>query len=243
MILFANHRRTKNVGDLACTPYEYFGFPDKKLTDISGELPEAHAVVLGGGAIEYMMAGKQAVQQRAKARHKVAWGIGASQHGSSCHPAPPSGFDLLGLREFGREGGIYVPCASCMADFFDSVPPAETEIVTFFNADPRISRPELPDFPAMTNESSLEGTLAFLARGEVVMTNSYHGAYWASLMGRKVVCFPYSSKFHGYKCPPAMATVETWKEVLPRARAYSDYLDDCRYENLKFFRRVADLIY
>jgi len=243
MILFANHRRTKNIGDLVCTPYYYFGFPNKKLVDASGELPESHAVIFGGGAIEYMMAGENAVQRRAQAKYKIAWGVGSSRHGSTQHPAPPTGFDLMGIREYGREGGIYVPCTSCMADFFDAVPAPETEVVTFFNADPKITKPEIPGFPTLENVSSLESTLSFLARGETVITNSYHGAYWSTLMGRKVICLAYSSKFYGYKCPPVMATLETWKEAMPKTRSYSEYLDDCRHENLKFFKQVTDLIY
>jgi len=243
MILFAHLRHTKNVGDLACTPYHYFSLPGKKLADINSDLPESDAVIFGGGAIEYTMAGEKGVQHRVKAKRKIAWGVGSSAHGKKTHPAPPKGLDLTGIREYGREGGTYVPCVTCMLPFFDNVPAPETDVVTFFNADSKIAKPEIGDFPTLENVSSLQETLSFLARGETVITNSYHGAYWATLMGRKVVCFPYSSKFYGYKCPPIMSDKDSWQEALPQARAYSEYRDDCRYENLQFFKKVTDLVF
>lgn len=244
MILFANLRNTTNVGDLACTPYHYFSLPDKSLSHVLADMPDCDAVIFGGGAIEYAFGKSHRVQDKVAAKHKIVWGAGTSIWGSQNHPAAPDGFDLVGVREYGREGGDYVPCASCMLDFFDAVPAPDTEIVTFLNADSRVTLPNLPDeFPALKNTSSLDETMRFLARGETVITNSYHGAYWSLMMGRKVVCLPYSSKFYGYKFAPAMATHETWKEAIGEARSHPEYLEDSRHENLRFFKKVTDLIF
>ena len=42
-------------------------------------------------------------------------------------------------------------------------------------------------------------TIEFIGSGDVVVTNSYHGAYWATLLGKVVVAFPWASKFYGLK--------------------------------------------
>lgn len=243
MIAFINIKKTKNVGDIFCTPYHYFSLSEKQHFHIGDAVPDSEAVIFGGGAINYNLSGPDGAQHKVNARRKIAWGIGASQHGSDRHPPVPQGFDLAGVREYGREGGVYVPCVSCMLSLFDAPPIADTEVVTFFNADSKIKSPQIPDFPTMQNIASIEATIAFLARGRTVITNSFHGAYWSLLMNRNVICIPYSSKFFGFKYPPTMATVENWKDGLMKTTVANGYLEECRYENLKFFKAVTDLIF
>ncbi|WP_187830148.1 polysaccharide pyruvyl transferase family protein [Siccirubricoccus phaeus] len=242
MIAFAHIHRTKNVGDRMCTPALYFQFPEAQVFNINDRIPPCDAVIFGGGAIEFAMRGEEGAQRKVEARRRIAWGIGSSQHGTERHPAPPSGLDLIGLREYGRKGGEYVPCVSCMSEHFDKSYDIAHDAVLFVNYDKKLTEPNIQGIPKSYNDGSLAETIAFLASGAVVVTNSYHGAYWATLLGRKVVCLPYSSKFFGYKYPPTMATEETWRDRMREATAYPEALQDCRAHNLSFYNKVQDLL-
>ena len=65
--------------------------------------------------------------------------------------------------------------------------------------------------------------LEFLGSSEVVVTSAYHGLYWATLLGRKVVVANmFSSKFAAFPYPPALPraqdTLEGQPSVLPSER-------------------------
>jgi hypothetical protein len=238
---FLHIRNTGNIGDLYSAPNHYFPFPDSAAFHLTDPVPPCDVAVYGGGALDALFAPDRNTLRRVKAKYRVAWGIGATLRGTNEHPPIPPGFDLIGVREWNRPGADYVPCVSCMHGFFDSVPAATRDIVLFVNGDTRIRMPRIADLPMLDNRASIDDTLAFLASGNTVVTNSYHGAYWATLMGRRVVCLPYSSKFHGYKHPPVMADDRNWRDALPAARAYPESLEDARAQNRAFHAKVMSL--
>jgi hypothetical protein len=149
--------------------------------------------------------------------------------------------DLVGARELGRDGAVYAPCVSCMHPIFDRAFEPRHPAVFFYNADRKIARPAVEGLPERKNIASFEETIAFLASGDTVVTNSFHGVYWATLLNRKVVCLPYSSKFFGFRFPPTYAAPETALEAIKGAVAYPQALEDCRRETLAFKDRVMDL--
>jgi hypothetical protein len=87
-----------------------------------------------------------------------------------------------------------VPCASCMHPVFDEehVP---TRKVVRYSAARRVDVSNGED-PHMTNEDGdIETAVRFLGSAEKVITSSYHGAFWAELLGREVEMVPWGSKF------------------------------------------------
>jgi hypothetical protein len=239
---FLHIKNTGNIGDLYSAPYHYFDFPEWASYHLTDPVPPCDVAVYGGGALDALFAPERNVARRIKARFRVAWGIGATLRGTTEHPPVPAGFDLIGVREWNRPGADYVPCVSCMHRFFDAVPEPAHDIVLFVNGDTRIRMPRITDLPMLDNRASIDDTLAFLASGQTVVTNSYHGAYWATLMGRRVVCLPYSSKFHGYKYPPVMADDRTWREALAATQTYPEALQDARACNRSFHEKVMNLL-
>jgi hypothetical protein len=92
-------------------------------------------------------------------------------------------------------------------------------------------------------ERSFSKVLDFLASGEVLLTSSYHGAYWGMLLNRKVILINvFSSKFHGFKHQPPIATEEGWKSKHSEAHNYPEALAECRNANLQFSEKVRDLL-
>ena len=84
--------------------------------------------------------------------------------------------------------------------------------------------------------------LEFLASGSVILTSSYHGVYWGTLLNRRVIAFPFSSKFSYFKHGVPLVTADDWKQQLKVARNYSNALIECRQANESFARDVVALL-
>jgi len=244
MIQFRNIRNTGNIGDLASSPAAYFDWPEHHVGNYEEAIPPCDAVIFGGGTLTSWAEGR--APKGAKA---ILWGTGSTNHGET-EPSPdPEGFDMIGTREwtFDREvTGKYVPCASCMSPLFNLKYYVKHEAVRFMNASPQIkSRYPLGanDLPTMENTESFEDTIMFLGSAETVVTNSFHGMYWATLLGKRVIFQPYSSKFWRQKFPAAMiANANDWRGVAGWVKQHPNALADCRAQNWSFYERVMELI-
>lgn len=84
----------------------------------------------------------------------------------------------------------------------------------------------------------------FLASAKVVITNTYHGVYWATLLGKKVLCYkPFSSRFFHTKYPPVFieSLTENLDENINNSKNYLESLNECRLANDNFYVKVASL--
>jgi hypothetical protein len=250
MLTFVHVSHTDNTGDLMSSPRHWFVWPSETravdFRTVRGPLPGP--VIAGGGALTFWILRGGLYDSPGP---KIAWGVGTTLHGETEPlPDPPEGegyFDLVGVREWSaaREAaGRWAPCASCMSALFDDPPAPTRPTVRFLNADPNIRRKYPLGFdhlPTMYNTEPMAEIVAFLASAETVVTDSYHGVYWATLLGRGVVCQPYSSKFHGFRHPPAM--IAPGAEALPRVGInYPHALAECRAATWAFYHRVQDVL-
>ncbi len=89
-------------------------------------------------------------------------------------------------------------------------------------------------------EAYFESVIQFLASAEIVVTNTYHGAYWATLLNRKVIVIaPFSNKFMGFKYEPVIVRgLKDVKDAVHDARRYPEALSDSRELNVAFYQRV-----
>jgi hypothetical protein len=243
LIRFVHIRNTRNTGDRASCPDVWFDFGlDVEVLNYSDPVPDGGTVVYGGGTLINWLATRRGPLPRA--RH-VIWGAGSSRSGMTAPWPDPEGFDLVGIRDWSVEReamGRYAPCVSCMSPLFDRDRPVTREAVAFVNADPSKRRPVV-NLPTMDNTAPMERIVEFLASAEVVVTNSYHGVYWATLLGRHVVCVPYSSKFHGFRHPPTMSRDGAdWRGKARTAPAYPEALESSRAATRAFHARVMEVI-
>lgn len=232
--LYRTAGSTNNIGDIASSPLHYFGFGGyKAIQNSDGMRSNADAWVVGGGVIE-----PEWYRVPHKPSKLILWGCGAS--GSQLeYPTWLEKAQLVGLRDYGV-GYDWVPCASCMSPLFDAQYSVEHRLVVYKHA----VRGSLPEHmaPRMSNCGvTFEQVVRFLGSGEYVLTDSYHGAYWATLLGRKVIVVPWSEKFKHYKHMPTFLSGEL-EEAMSRAVAYPEALADCRSANIAFADRVANLL-
>lgn len=243
MIVFSHIRNTPNTGDFASCPAQWFDFPEHRVKNYDEPIVNAKAVIYGGGTMNNWLRGRKPLGVPC-----IAWGIGSSRHGETEPWPDPHGFSLVGVREWSEEreaAGLWAPCASCMSPLFDGTWPTKHEAVLFVNASPSIKDRygvAVGGLPVMENDRPMAEIVAFLASAEVVVTNSYHGVYWGALLGRRVVCLPYSSKFYGFRHPPAYSRDRglDWRHAANAALVYPAALAECRAASRAFYGRVME---
>ena len=259
-ILNAHIMDTGNIGDIFSGPWRYF--PELQMQPVEfhqfgkGSMVDGHVVIGGGGLfhqdehgvpVDHVIELRQLLSSTKGMR--IGWGLGTMYEDNSL-PAPPNEFkgqwELLGLRDWRGPKYIWVPCASCMHPIFDQKFQTETRVVVYSHNRHPIPRGKLPhrmntcpknaDYNQVFRE-----TIKFLSMGQVVVTSSFHGAYWATLLGRGVVVVPWASKFYTLKHPPVFTTAERWLNEVGNAPVYPGALEECREANRSFAATVKEL--
>ncbi len=262
-----HRRQTSNIGDITSAPLGYFTLStDQQLMEISGwghenaarrqkwlaQFERGRGIILGGGGLmEYEKVRPSFEFVARSGRKAVIWGAGNNSAGNWPSARPSFGqdysaFGLIGCRDHGYEslGFEWVPCASCMHPGFDA-PPAPTRDLLFYgNPGPKGTR-RLPkgfaeDQAAWNRSTTIEEVIAALASAETVVTTSYHGAYWATLLGRKVVGVRVTAKFYGFRHAIPLCVLDDWPRYARLARTYPEALEECRAANRAFAAKVAD---
>ena len=101
---------------------------------------------------------------------------------------------------------------------------------------------DLNNKPKMINNNhDFEEVVKFLGTANYVITNSYHGMYWALLLKRKVVAVPFSNKFDFFSYDVPMGRIEDWSELLERSTIYDNALEECRLLNNEFYKKTLTL--
>jgi len=221
----------RNVGDENCSPGRYFDLGP--VVDI-GSVPQAEVIIYGGGT----MAVEASSHARSRSGLKVAWGIGHTERGRLGRHVDPdySAFDLAGSRDWGVGGKVrWVPCASCLSPLFDQEYPITREVA--FYGHRLLSPLSGPD--SLNNDCmDMAKVIAHLASAVTIVTSSYHGVYWATLLGREVVALPYGSKFFSMRHQPTFVDEYDGQP----GRSYPEALDECRAANRDFFNSLNDLV-
>jgi hypothetical protein len=160
-----------------------------------------------------------------------------------------------GVRDF-VEGFEYLPCASSLLDFEHAqLLQPKYPFVVFEHKDIPIHIPSThPVSPAQrisnqchnctfaSEEGGAQRVLQFMSRGRVVLTNSYHGLLWATLLGRKVVIMPDKGnsavKLAMFPYPHRRFSGDLAAD-LANAIAYPDALQEARELTHNYYRRLA----
>jgi hypothetical protein len=239
-----------NTGDLHSTPILYFDFPVKVKhneiykTRIRPKRLKDNVVIVGGGGTlgNHYFASNMKTIAESKALKRIAWGIGHNLHGSDKIQFPDylQKFDLVGIRDY-EFGYDWVPCASCLHPLFDKEYPIQHEIVVYEHYS--FSRLPIRGYPKLNNRTyDLEKILKFLGSGNIILTSTYHGAYWGIILNRKVIIVnPFSSKFYGMKHQPPIATDRNWNDKIKDAKNHPEALHECRTANKKFADKIFDI--
>lgn len=250
-VVFKHIRASRNLGDTWCSPYDHIPALaaqwDATVQDIDEPTPPCDAVIYGGGKIVGGLAAQMGANDLA-ARWRIAWGVSTVQK----FPISPRygrafrRLTLVGSRDWGDRQFTFAPCASCMAPEFDQPQDETHDVVAYLHhwRAPEMGLRVPPHIPVLDNTCpSFAEAVRFISSGRIVVSNSYHGVYWALLLGKRVLCIPFSNKFHNFRVAPGYASPADWQTSLGRATGSREILGLCREATDAFRRRVEELIY
>tara|TARA_B110000093_G_C12959563_1_gene406540 strand:+ start:2236 stop:2997 length:762 start_codon:yes stop_codon:yes gene_type:complete len=252
-MIYEVHRKVKNnVGDYYCNPSRYF---DMNCT--SGELMyndypiENNNLIVGGGGLIHKKFSNHIQTLMAKdPATTTLWGIGhnfgkkhiAKTKGDVYYPEWIKDATLIGIRDWieGYEK-YYLPCVSCLHPAFDKEYESKREVVYFTHAfKSKFTNPET--LPYMkNNEMDFDKVIEFLGSAKTIVTDSYHGAYWAQLLGKNVQVASWSVKFNHMKHQPHFINSINDKYT-KKKNTVDGFLQECRELNNKFYQKFLTLL-
>lgn len=256
MILQAIHERNKmNTGDMQSCFTEHFDVYERDtqrkveiihldLVKESHLVDPAQPVIIGGGGMLVDNLHSLHLKNIIDANRymPVLWGIGVNNNNKAMGDKIPAWVkqgSIAGIRDWqlARESeNQYVPCASCLHAAFDKEYAITHEAVCFEGNKLNLPLPTHHCGEGMP----MEEIIAFLASGRTIVTSSYHGMYWGTLLNREVIVIPnaHSSKFYYFLRHVPNATVDNWKQFIGHGISQPGFLQECRDANMDFARFV-----
>jgi len=159
-----------------------------------------------------------------------------------------SEYRMVGLRDWHGEDSRYrwVPCASCLHPAFDRKYTVRNEVIWFEHKKRMFKDFGDDSIPRFVNSgNNIEQTIELLASARVILTNSYHGAYWGTLLGRKVIVMDaWSTKFNFMRHAPMLlnSRKQHWRDCVDQAPVYPNALEQCRLANHDFWQELIENI-
>ena len=151
-------------------------------------------------------------------------------------------FDITGLRDWDT-GHAWAPCASCMHSALRKNYKIKNDIIWFEHKKQLIKDFGNDPIPRFINSgSNVEQTIELLGSANIILTNSYHGAYWGTLLGKKVIVVgAWSTKFYKLRHRPYILDKnEDYKEILDNVPIYGAALDESIAATENFWRTVQE---
>lgn len=249
--IFTYVKNKNNIGDMSCCPLDYFKFKMKKLSvdtrNFIKEMPDSDLLIVGGGGLMYFDS-RYWNRALANAKIAIAWGFGINVHNDiDSNPVTESEiknrFLFWGIRDWvaGQENPNWVPCVSCMHPKFLENHKIQHEYVRYDHYQYPIEDLNAPNLSNACMD--VKKVISFLGSGSTVITTSFHGAYWATLLGRKVIVpNVYSNKFKHLKHQPLIVN-KFEKGMEKDARYYPGALTECRITNVQYYNKIIDFLH
>lgn len=254
------HRNDKsNAGDYWSRPSHYFPIVEDEVLDIQDLDPFVtdKTIIIGGGGLLGRPKWTDTIKEISYKNKVILWGAGHNMYVNkrlsykvcetveSSLPTFIDNFQKVGLRDY-NQGYTWVPCSSCMHTAFDKAYKIKKTKDTIGIRHKKMKiRTDLFDVIShVENYDDLENFLCHIAQYKNVVTNTYHGAYWAMLLGCKVLVQPWSSKFNDMKFnhKKIKNDVSNFRQDLEGVIPSKDALVEARDANVKFFTSCEDLI-
>lgn len=151
-------------------------------------------------------------------------------------------FSAVGIRDW-DQGYSWVPCASCLHPALRKSYNIKNDIIFFEHKKQLLKDFGTDSIPRFINSgSNIEQTIELLGSANIILTNSYHGAYWGTLLKKRVVVVePWSTKFLNFKHSPTLLSKdESWKDAINRSTIHGSALDECSSANEAFWNIVKE---
>jgi hypothetical protein len=183
---------------------------------------------------------------------RIIWGAGHNGDyqkklkGTLEYPKWIRNFDLVGIRDYAQEYE-WTPCASCMHPALRKNYAIKNDVIWFEHKKQLIKSTEFGNEPIprfINSGSNIEQTIELLGSANTIITNSYHGAYWGTLLRKKVIVVEaWSSKFNAMRHQPYMLNKgEIWRNMVESVPTYPSALDECIGVTENYWKKVKEII-
>ena len=149
-------------------------------------------------------------------------------------------FDKVGVRDWGQSLP-WTPCASCMHPALRKTYSIKNDIIFFEHKKQLLKDFGTDSIPRFINSgSNIEQTIELLGSANIILTNSYHGAYWGTLLKKKVIVVgAWGAKFYALKHSPYILDKnEPWQSVIDNISTYRNALDECISANEEYWQNI-----
>jgi hypothetical protein len=173
----------------------------------------------------------------------ISWGIGRNTHNEWGMPTTKidyEKFKLLGVRDWMPELRVpnerFVPCAFCLMPWLSEKRKTRRKwgVVEHWNFP--IHAFDSYKIDKIVNANSIEVIRDFILTSDVIITNTYHIAYWSALALKKCILFsPFSSMFKYLKYLPVKFSGDL--------NVDTNALSECRKLNLDFLHDVKKILH
>lgn len=262
MILYSHRLDERNPGDFWSSPHHYFDLGSKLVIDcldtgLRGTEFQKYDYdlhIAGGGAIFSSLRWakeNEYVRKNAKSPAHVVWGAGINFKDGIIKSMKE--YDLVGIRNYRKKyskNWMFVPCVSCMHELFDKDYEVTQEFgaVLHFKRDPGdYGKLQAQGVKFIRNKpAKIKNVINYIGKCETIITNSYHGAYWAMLMNKRVITYipkdtgP-DNKLLTFEIDPIQyADGEFTWDLLKKPYNYDNLLERYRERNRVFYERVVN---
>lgn len=183
---------------------------------------------------------------------RILWGAGHNADyqkkvkGTLEYPSWIRNFDLIGVRDYAQEYK-WAPCASCMHPALRKTYPIKNDVIWFEHKKQLVKSTEFGSDPIprfINSGNNIDQTIELLGSANTIITNSYHGAYWGTLLKKRViVAEPWSSKFNAMRHRPYILNKgENWKHIIDAVPIYHEALNECIDATEQYWQEVKEII-
>lgn len=183
---------------------------------------------------------------------RILWGVGHNKdyqkHSEDKikYPKWLRMFDSVGIRDYNQEYE-WVPCASCMHPALRKTYTIRNDVIWFEHKKQLIKSLDFGSDPIpryINSGNNIEQTIELLGSANTIMTNSYHGAFWGTLLKKRVIVVgPWSSKFNAMKHAPTFIEKGIyWKNIIDDIPVYDTALEECIDVTEEYWNKVKEMI-
>ena len=248
MLHYIHRIDINNVGDMYSGYYKYFYNDLKKynlyIHDINSpefnKISKSDSVILGGGGLincnDIWNSNINTIINLSD--NIIFWSPGFNDKNLTTIKINFEQVNLISIRDYNHESHLeYIPCASCMIPYIEKYKNNSIKNIGI------ISHQNYPienlNFDYITNNSNIYSIINFIKTKSIIISNSYHAVYWATLMNKKVILYGklHSNKFNYFKYKPIHYSGNLEKDI-DNAKIYTSSLDESIYLTYKYFQKI-----
>lgn len=265
-IIYFCHCDCKNAGDGLGSPKLYYDFNnDYEFRTISpiaeaSKIRKSSIIIFGGGGIIDTNSERNKLYKNLDPTNiLIHWGSGSNKlnlkkinwaiakNEKEFDNDLLENFEIVGRRDYLDSylpNHEYVPCVTCKLKYLKYEYEIKRRIgIVQHMWLKQISNMDYPTISMNLGKYNIEQIIKFIGESEVIITGSYHAAYWGLLLRKKVIINGnWSSKFDTLKYKVQELTDNIEEDIDKCKIPPETYLDECIEINDNFYKKVLNII-